>query len=81
MGIARALYKNANIIVLDEATSALDAATEKAVMDLIISLNEDITILIVAHRLTTLANCTDIVELKGGRVLRVGNYEEIIQSK
>jgi ATP-binding cassette subfamily B protein len=78
IGIARALYKNAEVIVFDEATSALDWETEKAVMESINSLGGELTIIMVAHRLTTLKNCTEIVELEGGRVKSIGTYEEMV---
>jgi ATP-binding cassette subfamily B protein len=64
IGIARALYKQATILVFDEATSALDNETERAVMEAIETLSADLTILIIAHRLATLKNCTQIVELE-----------------
>jgi len=63
IGIARALYKQAAVLVFDEATSALDHETEKAVMEAIEGLSADLTILIIAHRLTTLKKCTQIIEL------------------
>jgi len=63
IGIARALYKQANVLVFDEATSALDYDTEQAVMEAIEGLGRDLTILIIAHRLTTLKGCDQIVEL------------------
>jgi ATP-binding cassette subfamily B protein len=63
IGIARALYKQATVLVFDEATSALDHETEQAVMEAIEGLSADLTILIIAHRLTTLKNCTQIIEL------------------
>lgn len=78
IGIARALYKQADVIIFDEATSALDSETEQAVMDAIEGLSEDLTILMIAHRLTTLKNCTQIVELGAGGVRRIGSYQEII---
>jgi ATP-binding cassette subfamily B protein len=64
IGIARALYKNAKIIIFDEATSALDNNTEKEVMNAIESLSDDLTIIIVAHRVSTLKNCDFIFELE-----------------
>ena len=79
IGIARALYKEADVIVFDEATSALDSETEHAVMNSINSLASDLTILIVAHRLTTLRNCTQVIEFAGGGVKRVGSYQEIVE--
>ena len=78
IGIARALYKQADVIIFDEATSALDNETEQAVMQAIENLSKDLTILIIAHRLTTLKNCTHIIELDKGVIQRVGSYEEII---
>ena len=78
IGIARALYKQADVIIFDEATSALDNETEQAVMHAIESLGEDLTVLIIAHRLTTLKNCTQIVELADGGIKRIGTYQEII---
>lgn len=64
IGIARALYKNAEIIILDEATSSLDTTTENSVMQSIEGLSSDITIIIIAHRLSTLSACTNIVDLR-----------------
>ncbi len=77
IGIARALYKNADVIVLDEATSALDNDTERSVMGAIDSLGREYTVLMVAHRLSTLAGCDRIVELEQGRIRRIGSYSEI----
>ncbi|MGG7576418.1 ABC transporter ATP-binding protein [Rhizobium sp. Nf11,1] len=81
IGIARALYKNAKVVVLDEATSALDNDTESAVMETLNGLRDRLTILMVAHRLSTLSNCDFIVELVDGVVSRVGTYEELIGSR
>ena len=78
IGIARALYKNADIIIFDEATSALDDETEQAVIDAIENLGDDLTILMIAHRISTLKSCTQIVELGDGAIKRVGSYKEII---
>ena len=68
IGIARALYKKAEVLVFDEATSALDNETELAVMEAIEGLSRDLTILIIAHRLSTLKNCDTIVRLEGGEI-------------
>jgi ABC-type bacteriocin/lantibiotic exporter with double-glycine peptidase domain len=78
IGIARALYKKTDVIVFDEATSALDNATENAVMQSIDSLDDDLTILIVAHRLTTLKKCTQVIELSDGKIKRSGTYSEMV---
>jgi ABC-type multidrug transport system fused ATPase/permease subunit len=80
IGIARALYKRANVIIFDEATSALDNETEAAVMQAVETLGRDITILIIAHRLTTLKNCDQIVELANGGIKAVSGYEQMIFS-
>jgi len=79
IGIARALYKQASVLVFDEATSALDNATEKSVMDAIEGLDRDLTILFVAHRLSTLQRCDFIVELGHGRVIAQGTYEHLLE--
>jgi ATP-binding cassette subfamily B protein len=79
IGIARALYKQASVLVFDEATSALDNATEQSVMDAIGELNSDLTILLVAHRLTTVRHCDTIVELEHGRVVAQGTYEQLLE--
>lgn len=63
LGIARALYKEAQVLVFDEATSALDTETEAAVMGAIDSLSRDLTILIIAHRLSTVEGCDEVVAL------------------
>ena len=78
IGIARALYKQADVIIFDEATSALDNETEQGVMQAIEGLSTELTILIIAHRLSTLRNCTQIVELGSGRILRTGSYQNIV---
>ena len=81
IGIARALYKNASVLVFDEATSALDDQTEQAVMRTIGDLSGDLTLFIIAHRLTTLRNCNQIIELKSGVVSRMGSYQDLIDIK
>ena len=63
--------------MLDEATSALDNATEQSVMDAIGGLNRDLTIMLIAHRLTTVQHCDFIVELERGRVVAQGTYEQL----
>jgi ATP-binding cassette, subfamily B, bacterial PglK len=79
IGIARALYKQADVIIFDEATSALDNDTEQAVMHAIDNLGDNLTILMVAHRLTTLRHCTLIVELHEGELKQVGSHAEVIE--
>jgi ABC-type bacteriocin/lantibiotic exporter with double-glycine peptidase domain len=81
IGIARALYKKADVIIFDEATSALDSETENAVMLAINGLSEELTLIMVAHRLSTLKNCTHILEMVGGQAHRFGSYAEIMALK
>lgn len=81
IGIARALYKQAEVVILDEATSALDNQTEREVMAAMSSMDDGLTVLMVAHRLSTLERCDYIVELQGGRIARVGSYENLIGSR
>jgi ATP-binding cassette subfamily B protein len=79
IGIARALYKQADVLIFDEATSALDNETEQAVMQAIENLGGDLTIIIIAHRITTLKNCDQIVELSSGWINKIGDYGEIFK--
>lgn len=71
IGIARALYKKPDLIVFDEATSALDNDTEASVMNAIRELSHDLTVVMVAHRLSTLEDCDLIFEVKNGRISMV----------
>ncbi len=79
IGIARALYKKASVIIFDEATSALDETTEALVMQSIDKLDAQTTVLIIAHRISTLKNCDTIIELKGGAVAFTGTYGDMIR--
>ena len=80
IGIARALYKQASVLIFDEATSALDHETEQAVMAAIEDLSQDLTILIIAHRLTTLQGCSQVIKLDGGHAYSV-SYKDIVSEK
>jgi ATP-binding cassette, subfamily B, bacterial PglK len=80
IGIARALYKEANVLVLDEATSALDNSTERSVMDAIEGLSRDLTIIMIAHRLSTVQRCDTIIELENGRLIAQAPYEQLLSS-
>ena len=82
IAIARALYKKADLIIFDEATSSLDNETEQSVMDSIVNLNKDITLLFIAHRISSLKNCTQILELShDGTIKQIENYKSIINKK
>jgi len=82
IGIARALYHNPQVLILDEATSALDNLTEKAVMEAIHNLGHEITIILIAHRLSTVRNCDVIYFLEKGQIRSHGSFDELlVQSK
>ncbi len=78
IGIARALYRQAQILVLDEATSALDNETEEAVMSAIDGLDRSLTVLLIAHRLTTVARCDRVIRLDKGKVVSDGSPNSIL---
>ena len=78
IGIARALYHNPSVLILDEATSSLDNETEKGFMDAINNLKREKTIIIVAHRLSTVSNCDKIFKLKSGKLIQEGIPEEVL---
>ena len=80
IGIARALYHNPQVLILDEATSALDNLTELAVMEAINKLRHDITIILIAHRLSTVKECDQIYLLDKGQVIAQGDYDYLRQS-
>jgi len=78
IGIARALYTSPSLLILDEATSALDGITEKHIIDSIQSISHEKTILMIAHRLTTVKECDIIYMLENGRITDSGTYDELI---
>lgn len=79
IALARALYRKPKVLILDEATSALDNHTEKYIMNSLDNLSKKITIIMVAHRLTTVRNCDNIYLFENGRIKAEGNYEKIIK--
>ncbi|MBI5329740.1 MAG: ABC transporter ATP-binding protein [Betaproteobacteria bacterium] len=79
IGIARALYHNPQVLILDEATSALDNLTEQAVMEAVHNLGHEVTIILIAHRLSTVRECDQIYLLGGGRVTAQGTYDELVE--
>jgi ATP-binding cassette, subfamily B, bacterial PglK len=81
IGIARALYKMADVIIFDEATSALDSQTEEEVMRAIENLGSNYTLLIVAHRISTLRICDEIVSLERGQIKSIDTFLEFTKSK
>jgi ABC-type multidrug transport system fused ATPase/permease subunit len=77
IGIARALYHDPQVLVLDEATSALDSDTERAVMEAVESLHGTRTIIMVAHRLSTMARCDVLHRIEHGRIVQSGTFAEV----
>ena len=78
IGIARALYNDPKVLILDEATSSLDGVTETAIMEAIHNLAHQKTIILIAHRLTTVTECDAIHVLEGGKIVASGNYQELL---
>ena len=78
IGIARAIYHDPSVLVLDEATSALGNVTEKVVMDAVHNLGNRKTIILIAHRLTTVRNCDQIFLLEQGRLIGRGTYDQLM---
>ena len=79
--IARAVYKNPQIIILDEATSSLDANNERAIIDNLNSFFRGRTVIVVAHRLSTVKNADNIVVMEDGRIVEEGTHQELSKSK
>lgn len=80
IGIARALYKNPNILVLDEATSALDNITEKQIIINIENFKKDLTTVLIAHRFSSISNCDNIYLMNNGRLVASGNFDELYKN-
>jgi ABC-type multidrug transport system fused ATPase/permease subunit len=80
IGLARALYHDPKVLVLDEATSALDGSTEKEIMDAIYNLSREKTIILIAHRITTVKECDTIFVMENGKIVANGNYDKLITS-
>ena len=78
IGIARALYHDPDVLILDEATSALDNVTERAVMEAIHNLGSEKTVIMIAHRLSTVEECDTIFLLEGGRLAAQGTFAELV---
>ncbi|SNZ20137.1 ABC-type multidrug transport system, ATPase and permease component [Cohaesibacter gelatinilyticus] len=78
IGIARALYNDPPVLVLDEATSALDSATEKGIIEAVVALHGEKTIIIVAHRLTTIQHCDRVLRLEKGKLVQEGDVATVL---
>ncbi len=80
IGIARALYHDPELLIFDEATSALDSVTEQAVMEAVYTLGQKKTIVMIAHRLSTVRACDRIYVLDRGRIVAEGPYDELLST-
>lgn len=80
LGIARALYRSPRLLVLDEATSALDNETERRVTETVNALHGDMTVIVVAHRLSTVKNVDTVVYMEDGRISGMGSFDELRQN-
>ena len=78
IGIARALYTNPSLLIMDEATSALDNITERVVMEAVHNIRADKTVILIAHRLTTVKDCDQIFLMEQGDVVSTGTYDELV---
>jgi ABC-type multidrug transport system fused ATPase/permease subunit len=78
IGIARALYRNPALLIMDEATSALDNITERVVMEAVQNIRSDKTVILIAHRLSTVKTCDTIFLMERGRVMAQGSYDELL---
>ena len=81
IGLARAMYKNSEVYILDESTSALDTKAEEKIIKSINSLSKDKTVIMVAHRTSTLQNCNKIYRLEKNRIISLGNFKEAFNSQ
>lgn len=80
IGIARAMYHDPEVLILDEATSALDGITEDVVMEAIHNLSRKKTIILIAHRLTSVKDCDVIYVMDGGDIIAQGRYQDLLQN-
>jgi ATP-binding cassette, subfamily B, bacterial PglK len=77
LGIARALYRDASVLIMDEPTSALDGAAEREIVDMLAARRDGRTVILIAHRLSSLRHCDVIYELAKGQIVRSGTYDEL----
>jgi ABC-type bacteriocin/lantibiotic exporter with double-glycine peptidase domain len=81
VALARAFYHGRGVLVMDESTSALDSSTEKDIIQEIVNLKGQVTMIVIAHRLSTLKHCDRIYELQDGRILKTGTYDAVVKGE
>jgi ATP-binding cassette subfamily B protein len=79
--LARAIYKDPGLLILDEATSALDAVNEKEIVNHLINITANKTVIVIAHRLSTVKNADQIVVMEDGRIKEIGSHDELVGQK
>ena len=77
LGIARAIFTKPKLLVLDEATSSLDGQSESDITDAVNNMRGEITVILIAHRLSTVKNADKVIYLEGGNIVSVGSFEEV----
>ena len=80
LGIARALYRGVDVLILDEATSALDPITEKEVMERIEQIDEEITLIIIAHNSSILEKCNTFIKIRSGKIDQISSNDLVIST-
>lgn len=81
LAIARALLRKPKLLIFDEATSNLDTITESAIKDTVFDLEDNITCIIIAHRLSTVKNCDKIIVMEKGSIIETGSHQELLNKK
>jgi len=81
VGIARALYRDPSILIFDEATSALDSKTEAEFMETVAQMHGAVTMIIIAHRLSTLGVCDELIRMRAGKIVDSGSYDDLIRGQ
>ena len=80
LGLARALYRNPSVLILDEATSALDGITERAIINELVDSSDELTLVLIAHRMSSVKSCERIFLLEDGTITDAGSFSDLLKS-